>query len=151
MDGVSRLLRRVLGGEPVRQNGLTLAESGGRLVNGLFFSEWDHEMVPPFRFQMVHEVPHIGGAMWENWSDIGSALQRFREASLPPRQQNAALIIDGSFQVVFGYSAMSSVMEKVGSPGWYGVRAGFDAAEQTGLFDEMDLAVWEATAERMAR
>ncbi len=117
------------------------------LAPPLFKTDWFRRPVGPFRVQGWHESQHPSTVVAEVYTDFGPAMDRVAFQYMPPSKGHTILLLDESFQVVFGSCAASDVLDDTnGQVGWYGVRAAFEWLEQNGRYDRLDLAVWEGRA-----
>lgn len=110
-----------------------------------FHAPWDMSPVGPFRIQRWAEAPPgwVRGE-WHVHHDLGEAIMEFM--SWPTEIGMTAVMLDESFRVVLGWTAIHTIWRQIECPVWYGVRAAFAWMEESGRFDPMIILDHEITA-----
>jgi hypothetical protein len=128
---------------------------GGRLIEddwfvapGHLLTSFDAEPRPPFRWQVVEQPAHLLGFSQTGVCDtLDEVMAVFCDEWMPPRVGLAAVVMDESFRIVFGWAMPEWFAAKFGSADWTGTAAGYRWLAGSGRFAETDVEAWRMHAE----
>jgi hypothetical protein len=108
---------------------------------------WEHQ--PRQGVFVVHIIAERRTLVLEEFDSLHAAVQRWSEIALPVQGGWLAQVIDSNLAVVLEYANPGTPEYEEFPDGiWGGCRAGHDALRALGTVNEIDLAIWEAIAQR---